>query len=165
MNRELYADLRVYLADDILVKVDRMSMATSLETRAPFLDTDLMELAFSMPGHLKVRGSERKIVLKQALRGVLPDSILDAQEGRLQHPDEELAAARTAAADARSAVAPSGCGRRGLFEPREVARLIDEHVDGRANHAHQLFSLMVFERWADSLDAPVQLPRIVRAAS
>ena len=67
MNRELYADLRVYLADDILVKVDRMSMATSLETRAPFLDTDVMELAFSMPGHLKVRGDQRKIVTMIAL--------------------------------------------------------------------------------------------------
>ena len=76
VNRELYADLRVYLADDILVKVDRMSMATSLETRAPFLDADVMELAFSMPGHLKMRDGQRKSILKQALRGILPDRIL-----------------------------------------------------------------------------------------
>ena len=53
LNRQLYADLSIYLADDILVKVDRMSMATSLETRAPFLDADVMELAFSMPGRLE----------------------------------------------------------------------------------------------------------------
>ena len=53
LNRQLYADLRIYLADDILVKVDRMSMATSLETRAPFLDADVMELAFSMPGRFQ----------------------------------------------------------------------------------------------------------------
>ena len=67
LNRQLYADLSLYLADDILVKVDRMSMATSLETRAPFLDGDLMELAFSMPGHLKIRNGERKWILKQAM--------------------------------------------------------------------------------------------------
>ena len=73
LNRQLYADLSLYLADDILVKVDRMSMATSLETRAPFLDGDLMELAFSMPGHLKIRNGERKWILKQAMKGVLPD--------------------------------------------------------------------------------------------
>ncbi len=70
----MYADLRLYLAD-ILVKVDRMSMATSLETRAPFLDADVMELAFSMPGDLKIRNGERKCILKRAMRGVLPESI------------------------------------------------------------------------------------------
>ena len=76
LNRQLYADLSLYLADDILVKVDRMSMATSLETRAPFLDVDVMELAFSMPGHLKIRNGERKWILKRAMRGMLPDEIL-----------------------------------------------------------------------------------------
>ncbi len=82
LNRQLYADLSIYLADDILVKVDRMSMATSLETRAPFLDVDVMELAFSMPGDLKIRGGTRKYIVKQALRGVLPDRILDrSKEG------------------------------------------------------------------------------------
>ena len=105
LNRQLYADLSLYLADDILVKVDRMSMATSLETRAPFLDGDLMELAFSMPGHLKIRNGERKWILKQAMKDVLPDIDPQSQEGRLQHPDEELAAPGAAAADARSAVA------------------------------------------------------------
>ena len=69
LNRQLYADLSIYLADDILVKVDRMSMATSLETRAPFLDVDVMELAFSMPAHLKIRNGERKWILKRAMRG------------------------------------------------------------------------------------------------
>ena len=75
-------------------------MATSLETRAPFLDVDVMELAFSMPAHLKIRDGERKWVLKQAMRGILPDAILAPQKEGLQHPDQELAAARAAAADA-----------------------------------------------------------------
>ena len=98
LNRQLYADLCVYLADDILVKVDRMSMATSLETRAPFLDADVMELAFSMPGDLKIRDGARKFVLKQALEGwCRTDS--GPQERRLQHPDEELAPPRAAADD------------------------------------------------------------------
>ncbi len=76
LNRQLYADLSLYLVDDILVKVDRMAMATSLETRAPFLDVDVMELAFSMPGHLKIRDGERKFVLKQAMKGLVPERIL-----------------------------------------------------------------------------------------
>lgn len=160
VNRELYADLRVYLADDILVKVDRMSMATSLETRAPFLDTDLMELAFSLPGHLKVRGTERKVVLKQALQGVLPDTILFRKKEGFSIPMKNWLR-RELQPLMRDLLSRQRLVRRGLFEPREVARLIDEHVAGRANHAHQLFSLMVFERWADALDAPVQLPRSV----
>jgi asparagine synthase (glutamine-hydrolysing) len=163
MNRELYADLRIYLADDILVKVDRMSMATSLETRAPFLDTDVMELAFSMPGDLKVRGDQRKIVLKEALRGVLPDSILFRKKEGFSIPMKNWLR-RELQPLMRDLLSAQRLRRRGLFEPREVARLIDEHVDGRANHAHQLFSLMVFERWADALEAPVQVPGIVAAS-
>ncbi|BCS33270.1 asparagine synthetase B [Luteitalea sp. TBR-22] len=163
VNRELYADLRVYLADDILVKVDRMSMATSLETRAPFLDPEVMELAFSLPGHLKVRGSERKIVLKQALRGVLPDSILFRKKEGFSIPMKNWLR-RELQPLMRELLSEPRLVRRGLFEPREVSRLIAEHVDGRANHAHQLFSLMVFERWADALEAPVQLPRVVAAS-
>jgi len=163
MNRELYVDLRVYLADDILVKVDRMSMATSLETRAPFLDTDVMELAFSIPGHLKVQGDQRKIVLKEALRGVLPDSILFRKKEGFSIPMKNWLR-RELQPLMRDLLSPERIGRRGLFAPREVARLIDEHVDGRANHAHQLFSLMVFERWADALEAPVQMPGIVAAS-
>ncbi len=163
VNRELYADLRVYLADDILVKVDRMSMATSLETRAPFLDADVMELAFSMPGHLKVRGGERKVVLKQALRGVLPDRILSRKKEGFSIPMKNWLR-RELQPLMRDLLSEERMRRRGLFVPREVARLIDEHVAGRANHAHQLFSLMVFERWADSLEAPVQLPRVAAAS-
>jgi asparagine synthase (glutamine-hydrolysing) len=80
LNRQLYADFQIFLADDILVKVDRMSMATSLEARAPFLDRDVIELAFRMPGRLKLRGSRRKHILKKAMQGVLPPSILNRRK-------------------------------------------------------------------------------------
>ena len=79
LNRQLYTDLSLYLADDILVKVDRMSMATSLETRAPFLDADVMELAFSMPGHLKIR--ERRAEVDPQAR--------DARCPAGSHPDAQ----------------------------------------------------------------------------
>jgi asparagine synthase (glutamine-hydrolysing) len=146
LNRQLYTDLSLYLADDILVKVDRMSMATSLETRAPFLDGDVMELAFSMPGDLKIRGGERKWVLKQAMRGLLPERILmRRKEGFsipmknwLRHELQPLM---------RQLLAPERVAARGWFEPAEVTRLMDDHVAGRENHAHTLFPLMVFERW------------------
>jgi asparagine synthase (glutamine-hydrolysing) len=149
LNRQLYADLRIYLADDILVKVDRMSMATSLETRAPFLDAEVMELAFSMAGDLKIRGGERKFVLKEALRDVVPGRIMVRKKEGFSIPmknwlrqDLRPLMERLLAHDRVEA--------RGLLVPAEVRRLMDEHIAGTANHAHVLFSLMVFERWAEA---------------
>jgi asparagine synthase (glutamine-hydrolysing) len=147
LNRQLYADLSLYLADDILVKVDRMAMATSLETRAPFLDADVMELAFSMPAHLKIRNGERKWVLKQAMRGILPDGILTRKKEGFSIPIKNWLR-RELQPLMRTLLAPDRIGARGLFEPAEVTRLMDDHVAGRENHAHTLFPLMVFERWA-----------------
>jgi asparagine synthase (glutamine-hydrolysing) len=147
LNRQLYADLRLFLADDILVKVDRMSMATSLETRAPFLDTEVMELAFSFAGDLKVRDGERKWVLKRALDGILPRRILSRSKEGFSIPMKnwlrrEL---RPLMLDLLSRAA---LARRGLFDAADVERRVQEHLGGRENHAHVLFSLMVFERWA-----------------
>ena len=149
LNRQLYADLSLYLADDILVKVDRMSMATSLETRAPFLDADVMELAFSMPGDLKIRDGERKWILKRAMRDVLPREILTRKKEGFSIPMKNWLR-RELAPLMQTLLAPSRMAARGLFEPSEVTRLVDSHIAGRENHAHTLFPLMVFERWCDA---------------
>ncbi len=146
LNRQLYADLSLYLADDILVKVDRMSMATSLETRAPFLDADVMELAFSMPGHLKVRDGERKWILKRALRSVLPDRILTRRKEGFSIPMKNWLR-RELQPLMRTLLSPERVAARGVCDPAEVTRLVEAHVAGRDNHAHTLFPLMVFERW------------------
>lgn len=153
LNRQLYADLSLYLADDILVKVDRMSMATSLETRAPFLDGDLMELAFSMPGHLKIRNGERKWILKQAMKDVLPDTILNRKKEGFSIPMKNWLR-RELQPLMRDLLSPERVARRGLFDPDVVTKLMDDHVDGRENYAHTLFPLMVFERWAAEHLAP-----------
>jgi asparagine synthase (glutamine-hydrolysing) len=149
INRQFYADLSLYLADDILVKVDRMSMATSLETRAPFLDADVMELAFSMPGDFKIRNGERKWILKQAMRGRLPDRILTRKKEGFSIPMKNWLR-RELQPLMRALLAPERLAQRGWFEPAEVTRLIDDHVAGRENHAHTLFPLMVFERWCQA---------------
>jgi asparagine synthase (glutamine-hydrolysing) len=149
LNRQLYADLSLYLADDILVKVDRMSMATSLETRAPFLDGDLMELAFSMPGHLKIRNGERKWILKQAMQDVLPESILNRKKEGFSIPMKNWLR-RELQPLMRDLLSRERIARRGLFDADVVAQLMNEQVAGKENHAHTLFPLMVFERWADA---------------
>ncbi len=147
LNRQLYADLSIFLADDILVKVDRMSMATSLETRAPMLDVDVMELAFSLPGDLKVRGGERKYILKRALEGLVPPRVLTRAKEGFSIPMKTWLG-RELSPLMRELLSPERLRRRGLFEPEAVGRRVAEHVAGRENHAHVLFSLMVFERWA-----------------
>jgi asparagine synthase (glutamine-hydrolysing) len=145
LNRQLYADLSLYLADDILVKVDRMSMATSLETRAPFLDADVMELAFSMPGEFK----DRKWILKRAMQGIVPDRILTRKKEGFSIPMKNWLR-RELQPLMRSLLSPERIARRGLFEPSDVTRLMEDHVAGRENHAHTLFPLMVFERWCEA---------------
>jgi len=150
LHRQLYADLCVYLADDILVKVDRMSMATSLETRAPFLDVNLMELAYSIPSELKIRNGERKYILKQALRDVLPTGILRRPKEGFSIPMKNWLRGDLAPI-MRDLLAPERIRQRGWFSPVAVTRLIDSHLSGRGNHAHVLFSLMVLERWAESV--------------
>ena len=149
LNRQLYADLSLYLADDILVKVDRMSMATSLETRAPFLDGDLMELAFSMPGRLKIRNGERKWILKQAMKDLLPESILNHKKEGFSIPMKNWLR-RELQPLMRDLLSRDRTSRRGLFDPEVVEDLMNEHVSGKENHAHTLFPLMVFERWAEA---------------
>jgi asparagine synthase (glutamine-hydrolysing) len=147
-NRQFYADLSLYLADDILVKVDRMSMATSLETRAPFLDADVMELEFSMPGDFKIRNGERKWILKQAMRGVLPERILTRKKEGFSIPMKNWLR-RELQPLMRSLLSRERVDARGLFDADEVARLVEDHVAGRENYAHTLFPLMVFERWCE----------------
>jgi asparagine synthase (glutamine-hydrolysing) len=148
LNRQLYTDLCIYLADDILVKVDRMSMATSLETRAPFLDADVMELAFAMPGDLKIRDGERKWILKRAMRGLLPERILSRRKEGFSIPMKNWLR-RELQPMMRTLLSPERTARRGLFDPAEVTRLVGSHVAGKENHAHTLFPLMVLERWCE----------------
>ena len=148
LNRQLHADFKLFLADDILVKVDRMSMATSLEARAPFLDKDVVELAFRMPGSLKLRGYRRKHILKQAMADKLPSRILNRRKEGFSIPMKNWLKS-----DLRplmeSLLSRERIEARGLFEWPAVERRMREHLEGGKNHAHQLFPLMVFERWAE----------------
>ena len=149
LNRQLYADLQVFLRDDVLVMVDRASMATSLETRAPFLDVDVMELAFSMPGSLKIRNGECQYVLKRAMRPLLPESMLRRTPAGFSIPTQ-IWLRQQWAPMMQDLLGPDQVRRRGWFEPAEVTRRIDEHLAGRRDHAQLLFSLMVLERWSQA---------------
>lgn len=147
LNRQLCADFKIFLADDILMKVDRMSMTTSLEARAPFLDREVIELAFRMPGRVKLRGTTRKRILKQAMKGILPESILRRGKEGFSIPMKNWLK-RELRPLMLELLSEKRVLQRGLFCWPVVERYLADHLAGRANHAHRLFPLMVFERWA-----------------
>ena len=142
----LYLDSKTYLPGDILTKVDRMSMAVSLEARVPLLDHKLIEFAARLPAGLKMRGGESKYVFKRAVRGLVPEEILDRPKQGFGVPITEWInlelreRIRDTFADARTR-------RRGLFEPSYVDVLLAEHERGRRDHSHAVWSLFVLELW------------------
>jgi asparagine synthase (glutamine-hydrolysing) len=152
LNRQLYADLRGYLADDILVKVDRMSMATSLEARVPFLDHEVVELAMSMPARWKLAGGTSKWILRQAVRDRLPRTVLTRSKQGFSIPMKNWLRGPLAPL-LSELLGPVRVRERGWFRPEEVQRLVREHLEGRANHAHRLWCLLSLELSARHLTA------------
>jgi len=148
LRQEQFADIKTYLADDILVKVDRMSMATSLEARTPFLDYRVAEFAARLPRHLKIRGWHTKYLLKRCMAPKLPHAILHRKKEGFSIPmkhwlRQEL---RTLMQEVLS---PARLKAAGLFNVPYIERLQAEHLQGTANHSHQLWALMIFEIWRD----------------
>ncbi|MDZ7357457.1 MAG: asparagine synthase (glutamine-hydrolyzing) [candidate division KSB1 bacterium] len=148
INRQMYVDVKTYLVDDILVKVDRMSMATSLEARAPFLDYRFVELAASIPGELKMQGKKTKVILKQAMEDLLPHEILYRGKEGFSIPiknwlKKELKPLMM------DTLASDKLKREGFFNPDYVQQLIKQHLNGAENHSHRLWALIIFGRWYD----------------
>jgi asparagine synthase (glutamine-hydrolysing) len=146
LNRILYVDLKTYLPDDILVKVDRMSMAHSLEVRAPFLDHRLVEMVARLPGRVKVPGDATKPLLRALLEGCVPRAAWDRPKHGFTAP-----VARWLREELREAVearlfSARGVGRE-LFDPHGLDVLWEAHHAGRADHAHELWMLLMLETW------------------
>lgn len=152
-----YLDIQSYLPLDILTKVDRMSMAHSIETRVPLLDHKLVEFAATIPPELKLRTGTTKYVFKRALRGVLPPEILARPKhgfavplghwfrGQLSHVIRELLLSDTSK-------------RRGIFNPDYIETLLERHANGQELDLH-LWTLISFEMWCRTfLDRVSEMP-------
>lgn len=140
-----YADLRGYLPLDILVKVDRMTMAHSLEARPPLLDHPLAEFAMSLPSHQKVRGTTTKYLLKRALRDALPPGIADRPKQGFAVPLSYWFRGPWTGF-AHDLLRSKTCRERGVFNPAYVERLFALHRLGR-NMDRELWMLASFEQW------------------
>src|SRR4051794_3219922 len=139
-------DFGTYLVDDLLVKTDRASMAWSLETRVPFLDPVVSSFAFSLPTAQKVRGLEKKRLLRKAVEPLLPRAIVHGRKRGFSIP-----AAAWLRGDlepfARETLAPETLRRQGFFRPEAVTALIDRHVAGQEDLSRQLWGLLAFTLW------------------
>src|SRR4029077_3774532 len=144
-------DLGIYLADDLLVKTDRMSMAHSLEARVPYLDPAVSDLALALPTSLKVRGMSKKRLLRAALAPLVPRPILSARKRGFSIPAAAWLRGELAPL-ARELLAFQRTSDQGYFEPAVVSRLLQEHLDRRQDHSRQLWGLMCFTLWAEQME-------------
>lgn len=146
VDATLDVDVHTYLPDDLLVKVDVATMAHGLEGRSPFLDHELMEFAASLPSHLKLRGGNKKYILKKAVSGIVPREILERPKMGFGVPLESWF--RRELKDLAYDVLLSARARqRGYFHGAFVRTLIDRHVNGIEPRHYQLWNLLMLELW------------------
>jgi asparagine synthase (glutamine-hydrolysing) len=144
LDRQQYADVTGYLIDDILVKLDRMSMAVSLEARVPYLDPDLVEYALSVPATWKLRRETGKWILREAFRADLPVEIRRRGKQGFSVPVKQWIRGPLRPL-MNELLSEQKVRERGWFDPAEVSRLNREHERGVANHAHRLWCLAALE--------------------
>jgi asparagine synthase (glutamine-hydrolysing) len=141
-----YADIKTYLVDDILVKVDRMSMAASLEARVPLLDHRLIEFALNLPDPMRIRFRRTKVIFRKAMQGILPPKIIEKHKQGFSIPIKHWLRGplKPMMTDLLS---PDIIRKRGYFDPNTVSLWVNEHLKGTVNHSHRLWSLMILELW------------------
>ena len=145
LDRAQYADLKFWLPGDILTKVDRASMAVSLEAREPLLDHRLIEFAASLPEAERVHKGQGKWVLKQAMRRYLPDDILFRPKQGFVTPIAQWFRGPLAGA-ARAIASSAPLGRTGWFNEARVAAIAEAHIAGRTDHSRLLWQLLMLDR-------------------
>lgn len=145
INRQIYLDMRYMMADSVLMKVDRMSMASSLEIRVPLLDHVLVEFLASLPGSWKLKGMETKHIFRAALQGLLPDEIVHRGKQGYSLPVKHLL--RGELKDYMISLLNDSRVIREDLNGAYVNRLIEEHCAGKANHNHILWALMNVAVW------------------
>lgn len=146
LDQILRHNFQTYLLDDLLVKTDRMTMAASLEARSPFLDTSLVELAFRIPGSLKMRRGQLKWLLREAYRDVLPSSVLDRKKHGFGVPMAKWWSGPLASMVDDLLVSETARSHEWL-DGQRVRSLVDEHRSGRRDHAQRIFLLVQLELW------------------
>ncbi len=145
LDRAQYADIKFWLPGDILTKVDRTSMAVSLEAREPLLDHRLVEFAAALPEALRLKRGEGKWLLKKTMQRYLPDEILYRQKQGFVTPIAQWFRGPLAGA-ARRIGASTALARTGWFDPRVLGQMAEDHIAGRADHSRMLWQLLMLDK-------------------
>jgi asparagine synthase (glutamine-hydrolysing) len=136
----------MYLPDDLLVKVDVASMANSLEARSPFLDHEFMEFVAKIPAELKLKGRKTKYILKDTLKGILPDEVLFREKMGFGVPIDHWF--RNELRDmAYDVILSEKAISRGYFKKESIKKILNEHTSGRWNWQNQIWNLLMLELW------------------
>ncbi len=152
LDRVEYADLKTYLPGDILTKVDRASMATSLEVRVPMLDHELIEWAATLPPSFRLRGREGKYLLKKAMEKRLPDEILYRQKMGFSVPLADWFRGPLRAR-VQERLLGETLGDTGFFDTDFIKRMIDDHNSGIRNSSAAIWALLMFESFLRNVHA------------
>jgi asparagine synthase (glutamine-hydrolysing) len=154
VDRMLDVDVQTYLADDLLVKMDIATMAHSLEARSPLLDHELMEFAASLPAEMKLHRRETKVALRAALRGLVPDEVLDAPKRGFRLPIADWFRGELAGY-ARDVLLDPATLARGWFRPAYVCALLDRHEQRLEDRSQAIWTLLALELWQrEVVDGP-----------
>ena len=146
VERYLRVDQNYYLPDDILYKTDRMSMAHSLEVRPPFLDHRIVEFAAQLPERMKIRGFRQKVILKELMRGKLPETVLNRKKTGFDIPTHDWF--RGPLRDLlRDALRPEAIEATGIFDAGAMQALIRDHMERRVNAGYHLWGLLTLFLW------------------
>lgn len=149
VSRMMVLDGMTYLPDDILVKVDRAAMAVSLETRAPFLDRDVVEFAWSLPMHMKIRDGQGKWLLRQLLDRYVPRELVERPKMGFGIPLD--AWLRGPLRDwAESLLAEDRLRHEGYFKPEPIRAAWQAHLSGQASYGYRLWSVLMFQAWLEA---------------
>ena len=142
-------DYRSYLRDNLLVKVDRATMLSSVEARAPYLDRDVTRFALSLPSHIRLRRLETKWILKKAAEAWIPKDVIYRRKRGLSVPIANMIN-HGLRGEVDRLLAPKRLRDDGLVEEPVVTNLLAEHRSGRANHAKGLWALVMLQYWLET---------------
>jgi asparagine synthase (glutamine-hydrolysing) len=146
LDRMLDADLRLWLPDDLLMKMDKMSMAASIEARVPLLDHPLIEWAARLPDRFKVRGFDGKVLLKRLARRMLPRGVVDRPKVGFTVPLAPWFRGPLRELLCDVLLSPT-CAGRGYFEPATLRAYVADHLEGRRDRSRELWTLLTLELW------------------
>ena len=146
LGQMAYVDARLSLSDDLLLYGDKMSMATSVEARVPFLDLDYMEAAEALPARFRIRGFTRKYIHKKVVKKWLPEEVIQRKKKGFETPMNGWLRSELSGYVRETLLSPSS-GCLAFFRKEAIDRMVTDHMRGRFDYQRQLYALLVFEIW------------------